>query len=312
MGPVATVLVKEGTLSRGDYVVAGLYHGRVRALINDLGEQVEAAGPSIPVEVLGLSGVPDAGDDFNVVKSEKVARELADHRQHKFREREISKTSKISLDDLFDRIQEGEVEQLNVIVKADVQGSVEAVAESLRKLSTDKVKVEIIHAAVGGIKEADVMLGSASNAIIIGFNVRPDTKAQGIAEQEGVDIRTYSIIYDLIEDVKKAMAGLLQPEIREVYLGRAEVLETFTISKLGTIAGCKVMDGKLNRNARVRLLRDDVVIFDGHLSSLKRFKDDVKEVAAGYECGVGIEKFNDIKPGDSIEAYTTEEVTATL
>ncbi|MBN2331913.1 MAG: translation initiation factor IF-2 [Deltaproteobacteria bacterium] len=311
-GPVATVLVKEGTLRAGDYIVAGLYSGRIRALIDDRGVPVDTAGPSIPVEILGLSGVPSAGDDFNVVKSEKIAKELADNRQHQFREREISKTSKISLEDLFEQIQEGEVEKLNVIVKADVQGSLEAVTDSLKKLSTDKVKVEPLHAAVGGIKEADVMLASASNAIIIGFNVRPDMKAQMLAEQEQVDLRMYSIIYDLIDNVKKAMEGLLQPEIKEIHLGRAEVKEVFSITKIGTIAGCRVTDGKISRNAGVRLLRDDVVVYEGKISSLKRFKDDVKEVLNGYECGIGIEKYNDLKVGDVIEAYTTEEVAATL
>ena len=311
-GPLATVLVKEGTVKQGDFVVAGLYSGRVRALIDDHGKPVESAGPSMPVEVLGLSGVPAAGDDFNVVKSEKMAKELSDHRQHKFREREISKTSKISLEDLFDQIQEGEVEKLNIIVKADVHGSAEAVAEALKKISTEKVKVDVIHQAVGGIKEADVMLASASKAIIIGFNVRPDIKAQNLAEEEHVDISMYSIIYDLIDDVKKAMVGLLQPEIKEIYLGRAEVKEVFAVSKVGTIAGCRVVDGKVSRNAGVRLLRDNVVIYEGKISSLKRFKDDVKEVLTGYECGIGIEKYNDVKIGDVIEAFTTEEVAATL
>ncbi|MCK4379305.1 MAG: translation initiation factor IF-2, partial [Deltaproteobacteria bacterium] len=276
-GPLATVLVREGTVKQGDFVVAGLYSGRVRALIDDHGKSVESAGPSMPVEVLGISGVPAAGDDFNVVKSEKMAKELSDHRQHQFREREISKTSKISLEDLFDQIQEGEVEKLNIIVKADVHGSAEAVAEALEKISTEKVKVDVIHLAVGGIKEADVMLASASKAIIIGFNVRPDIKAQNLAEEEHVDISMYSIIYDLIDDVKKAMVGLLQPEIKEIYLGRAEVKEVFAVSKVGTIAGCRVIDGKVSRNAGVRLLRDNVVIYEGKISSLKRFKDDVKE-----------------------------------
>lgn len=311
-GPLATVLVKEGTLKRGDFVVAGLYSGRVRALIDDQGKPVESAGPSKPVEILGLSGVPAAGDDFNVVKSEKMAKELSDYRQQQFREREISKTSKISLEDLFDQIEDGEVEKLNIIIKADVHGSAEAVAEALKKISTEKVKVDVIHMAVGGIKEADVMLASASNAIIIGFNVRPDIKAQNLAEEEHVDIRMYSIIYDLIDDVKKAMVGLLQPEIKEVYLGRAEVKEVFAVSKVGIIAGSRVVDGKVNRNAGVRLLRDNVVIYEGKISSLKRFKDDVKEVLTGYECGIGIEKYNDVKIGDVIEAFTTEEVTATL
>ncbi|MEA2108993.1 MAG: translation initiation factor IF-2 [Pseudomonadota bacterium] len=311
-GPLATVLVREGTVKPGDFVVAGLYNGRVRALIDDHGESVESAGPSMPVEILGLSGVPAAGDDFNVVKSEKRAKELSDYRQHQFREREISTTSKISLEDLFDQIQEGEVEKLNIIVKADVHGSAEAVTEALKKISTEKVKVDVIHLAVGGIKEADIMLASASRAIIIGFNVRPDIKAQNLAEEEHVDIKLYSIIYNLIDDVKKAMVGLLQPEIKEVYLGRAEVKEAFAVSKVGTIAGCRVIDGKVSRNAGVRLLRDNAVIYEGKISSLKRFKDDVKEVSTGFECGIGIEKYNDVKPGDVIEVFTTKEVAATL
>ncbi|MCK5915924.1 MAG: translation initiation factor IF-2, partial [Deltaproteobacteria bacterium] len=311
-GPIATVLVQEGTVKSGDFVVAGLYSGRARALLNDHGEQIESAGPSMPVEILGLSGAPSAGDDFNVVKSEKQAKELTSNRQHKAREKDISKTSKISLEDLFDQMEEGVVEQLNVIVKGDVQGSVEAVSESLKKQATAKVKVEIVHAAVGGVKEADVMLAAASQAIIVAFNVRPDLKAQHLAEQESVDIRLYSVIYDLLEDLKKAMEGLLAPDIREVYLGRAEVREAFNVSKVGTIAGCRVIDGKVKRNADIRLLRDDVVIVEGKISSLKRFKDDAKEVASGFECGIGIENYNDIKAGDVIEAFTLEEVAAKL
>ncbi|MCK5539870.1 MAG: translation initiation factor IF-2 [Deltaproteobacteria bacterium] len=311
-GPVATVLVQDGTVKPGDFIVAGLYSGRVRALLNDKGEQIESAGPSTPVAILGLSGVPSAGDDFNVVKSEKQAKELTSNRQHKAREREISKTSKISLEDLFEQMEEGEVEQLNVIVKGDVQGSVEAVSEALKKQATAKVKVEIVHAAVGGVKEADVMLAAASQAIIVGFNVRPDLKAQQLAEQEHVDIRLYSVIYDLLEDLRLAMEGLLAPEIREVYLGRAEVRQAFMVSKVGTIAGCRVVDGKLKRNSQVRLLRDDVVIVEGKISSLKRFKDDAKEVASGFECGIGIENYNDIKAGDVIEAFEIEEVAAKL
>ncbi|MCD6533705.1 MAG: translation initiation factor IF-2 [Deltaproteobacteria bacterium] len=311
-GPVATVLVQDGTVKPGDFIVAGLYSGRVRALLNDKGEQIESAGPSTPVAILGLSGVPSAGDDFNVVKSEKQAKELTSNRQHKAREQDISKTSKISLEDLFEQMEEGEVEQLNVIVKGDVQGSVEAVAEALRKQATAKVKVNIVHAAVGGVKEADVMLAAASQAIIVGFNVRPDLKAQQLAEQESVDIRLYSVIYSLLEDIRLAMEGLLAPEMREVYMGRAEVRQAFMVSKVGTIAGCRVVDGKIKRNAQIRLLRDDVVIVEGKISSLKRFKDDAKEVAAGFECGIGIENYNDVKAGDVIEAFEIEEIAAKL
>ncbi len=311
-GPVVTVLVQEGTVKAGDFVVAGLYSGRVRALLDDRGRQIESAGPSIPVEILGLSGVPAAGDDFNVVKSEKQAKELTANRQHKARERDISKTSKISLEDLFDKMEEGAVEQLNIIVKGDVQGSVEAVSESLKKQATAKVKVEVVHAAVGGVKEADVMLAAASQAIIVAFNVRPDLKAQHLAEQENVDVRLYTVIYDLLDDLKKAMEGLLAPDVREVYLGRAEVREVFNVSKVGTIAGCRVIDGKVKRNAEIRLLRDNVVIVEGKIASLKRFKDDAREVAAGFECGIGVENYNDVKVGDVIEAFTIEEVAATL
>ncbi len=311
-GPVVTVLVQEGTVKQGDFVVAGLHRGRVRALVDDRGRQIESAGPSTPVEILGLSGVPDAGDDFNVVKSEKQAKELTANRQLKAREREISKTSKISLEELFEKMEEGQVEKLNIIVKGDVQGSVEAVKEALCKQATDKVKVDIVHAAVGGVKEADVMLAAASQAIIVGFNVRPDLKAQHLAEQEKVDIRLYSVIYDLLEDIHKAMEGLLAPEIQEVYLGRAEVREVFVVSKVGTIAGCRVVDGKVKRNSRVRLLRDDVVVVESTIASLKRFKDDAREVASGFDCGIGIENYNDVKVGDVIEAFELEEVTATL
>ncbi|MCD6429654.1 MAG: translation initiation factor IF-2 [Deltaproteobacteria bacterium] len=311
-GPVATVLVQDGTVKQGDFIVAGLYSGRVRALLNDKGQQIESAGPSIPVEVLGLSGAPSAGDDFNVVKSEKQAKELTSNRQHKAREQDISKTSKISLEDLFEQMEEGEVEQLNVIIKGDVQGSVEAVSEALKKQATKKVKVDVVHAAVGGVKEADVMLAGASQAIIVAFNVRPDLKAQHLAEQENVDIRLYTVIYDLLEDLRMAMEGLLAPDMREVYMGRAEVRQAFMVSKVGTIAGCRVVDGKMQRNTQVRLLRDDVVIVEGKISSLKRFKADAKEVSAGFECGIGIENYNDIKPGDVIEAFVIEAVAAKL
>jgi translation initiation factor IF-2 len=311
-GPVATVLVQEGTLKLGDYCVVGIHSGRVRAMQNDRGEKVLEAGPAMPVEVIGLSGVPDAGDVFVAMKDEKQAKEIATLRQIKQREMELAKHSKLSLDDLYKKIQSGEVKDLNVIVKGDVQGSVEAVGESLRKLSTDAVRLNVIHSAVGAVTESDVNLATASNAIIIGFNVRPEVKAQGMAEKEGVDIRLYNVIYDAVEDVKKAMEGLLEPTFKEKYLGRAEVREVFSVPKIGNVAGSYIQDGKVVRNAQVRLLRDNVVIYTGKMSSLRRFKDDVKEVATGYECGIGLENYNDIKLGDIIEAFEMEKVAATL
>ncbi len=311
-GPVATVLVQEGTLKMGDYCVVGVQSGRVRAMQNDRGEKVLEAGPSMPVEVIGLSGVPDAGDVFVAMKDEKQAKEIATLRQIKQREVELAKHTKLSLEDLYKRIQSGEVKDLNVIVKGDVQGSVEAVGESLRKLSTDAVRLNVIHSAVGAVTETDVNLAAASNAIIIGFNVRPEVKAQNLAEKEGVDIRLYSIIYDAVEDVKKAMEGLLEPIFKEKYLGRAEIREVFSVPKVGNVAGCYVQDGKMVRNAQVRLLRDNVVIYTGKMSSLRRFKDDVKDVATGYECGIGLENYNDLKIGDIIEAFEMEKVAATL
>ncbi len=311
-GPVATVLVQEGTLKMGDYCVVGVQSGRVRAMQNDRGEKVLEAGPSMPVEVIGLSGVPDAGDVFVAMKDEKQAKEIATLRQIKQREVELAKHTKLSLEDLYKRIQSGEVKDLNVIVKGDVQGSVEAVGESLRKLSTDAVRLNVIHSAVGAVTETDVNLAAASNAIIIGFNVRPEVKAQNLAEKEGVDIRLYSIIYDAVEDVKKAMEGLLEPIFKEKYLGRAEIREVFSVPKVGNVAGCYVQDGKMVRNGQVRLLRDNVVIYTGKMSSLRRFKDDVKDVATGYECGIGLENYNDLKTGDIIEAFEMEKVAATL
>ena len=311
-GPVATVLVQEGTLKIGDYFVVGVHSGRVRAMQNDRAEKVIEAGPSIPVEVIGLPGVPDAGDVFVAMKDEKQAKEIATLRQIKQREVELAKHSKLSLDDLYKKIQSGEVKDLNVIVKGDVQGSVEAVGESLRKLSTDAVRLNVIHSAVGAVTESDVNLATASNAIIIGFSVRPEVKAQAMAEKEGVDIRLYNVIYDAVEDVKKAMEGLLAPTFKEKYLGRAEVREVFSVPKIGNIAGCYIQDGKVIRNAQVRLLRDNVVIYTGKMSSLRRFKDDVKEVATGYECGIGLENYNDIKLGDIIEAFEMEKVASTL
>lgn len=311
-GPVATVLVQSGTLSVGDNFVTGVHFGKVRGLNNDKGQKVKEAGPSIPVEVIGLSGVPEAGDDFIVLAEERLAKQMSIHRQEKLRDTELARMGKVTLDALFDRIQQGEVHELNIVLKADVHGSIEAITESLHKLSTDKVKLKVIHSGVGGITESDVLLASASNAIIIGFHVRPEIKATALAESEKIDIRTYSIIYDVVNDVRSAMEGMLSPVLKEVYLGRAEIRETYAISKIGVIAGCYVIDGKIIRNANVRVLRDNVIIFEGKLSSLKRFKDDVKEVLSGYECGMGVENFNDIKVGDVIEAYTHEEEAAKL
>ena len=311
-GPVATVLVQEGTLKNGDYCVVGIHSGRVRAMQNDRGEKVLEAGPSMPVELVGLSGVPDAGDVFVAMKDEKQAREIATLRQIKYREIELAKHTKLSLEDLYKKIQSGEVKDLNVIVKGDVHGSIEAVSESLRKLSTDAVRLNVLHSAVGAVTETDVNLAAASNAIIIGFNVRPEVKAQGLAEKEGVDIRLYSIIYDAVEDVKKAMEGLLAPTLKEKFLGRAEIREVFSVPKIGNVAGSYILDGKMLRNAQIRLLRDNVVVHEGKLSSLRRIKDDVREVASGYECGIGIENFNDIRIGDIIEAFEIEKIATKL
>ncbi|MEZ4599261.1 MAG: translation initiation factor IF-2 [Syntrophotaleaceae bacterium] len=311
-GPVATVLVQEGTLRTGDPVVTGIYHGRVRTMTNDRGILVEEAGPSSPVEVTGLSGTPEAGDTFHAVESEKAAKDVASHRQRKLREAELASSSKISLEQLYARLQEGEVKELKVILKADVQGSVEAVKDSLGKLSTEACRLVVIHGAVGGITESDVSLASASDAIILGFNVRPESKASAQAEAEGVDIRLYNIIYDAVADVRNAMEGLLAPTYREKHLGRVEVRETFHVSRVGTIAGCYVTEGKVIRGSQVRLVRDNIVVWEGKMSSLKRFKDDVREVASGYECGISLENFNDIKIGDIIEAFEMEAVKSTL
>ncbi|MFA4910455.1 MAG: translation initiation factor IF-2 [Desulfobacteria bacterium] len=311
-GPVATVLIKEGTLKVGDPFVVGVKFGKIRALINENGEKVTQVGPAMPIEIIGLSGVPEAGDSFVVVDDEKKTRQVALFRQQKKRESELVKTSKIALENLYDKIQEGYVKELNIIVKADVQGSIEALLKALNELSTDAVKLHVIHASVGDIGESDVMLASASNAITIGFNVKSDTKVQQIAEQEKVSIRFYSIIYNAISDMKKAMEGLLDPILEEKTLGRAEVRSTFNISRTGTIAGSFVLNGKIVKGEHARLLRDDVVIHDGKIYSLKRFKDDVKEVESGYECGIGIENFNDLKVDDIIESYTYEKVLATL
>jgi translation initiation factor IF-2 len=266
----------------------------------------------MPAEVIGFTGVPDAGDVFVVLGDEKQAKEIAMHRQQKLRETELAKSSKLSLEQLYEKIQKGEVKELNAIIKGDVQGSVEAIADALRKLSTDVIRLVVIHASVGAITETDINLASASNAIVLGFNVRPEVKAQALAEKEGVDIRLYNIIYDAVDDIKKAMEGLLEPTLREKQLGHAEIRETFSVPKHGMVAGCYVLDGKIVRNSSVRLLRDNVVIFEGKMASLRRFKDDVKEVLTGYECGISLENYNDIKLGDIIEAYEVEKVATTL
>jgi len=311
-GPVTTVLVQHGTLRVGDPIVAGLHYGRVRSMTDDRGHAVKEAGPSVPVEVTGLSGVPSAGDSFHALEDEKTAKDVVQHRQQKSREAELAKHSKISLDQLYARLQQGEVKELKIIIKADVQGSVEAVSDSLSKLSTDACRLLVTHSGVGGISETDISLAAASDAIVLGFNVRPAPKAASLAELEGVDIRLYSVIYDAVNDIKSAMEGLLEPTLVEEDLGRAEVRETFHVTKVGTVAGCYVVNGKILRNAKARLLRDDVVIWTGKLDSLKRFKEDAKEVATGYECGIGLENYNDVKPGDVIEAFQVKEVKTAL
>ena len=306
-GPVATVLVQNGTLRNGDIVIAGTAVGRVRAMTDHNGKNLKEAGPSVPVEIIGLADVPLAGDEFNAVEDERMARTLADQRKAKAKEETFKANARANLDDLFAQISEG-VKELNVIVKADVGGSAEAVKQSLEKISNEEVKVRVIHAAAGGIREGDVMLASASNAIIVGFNVRPDKAAIDSAERNGVDIRTYRVIYDCINEITDAMKGMLAPEFKENLLGHAEVRQTIHVPNVGTIAGSYVQDGKVLRSAMIRVVRDGVVIFEDKISSLKRFKDDVKEVAQGYECGIGLDRFNDIKVGDVLEAYIMEEV----
>ncbi|WP_277999021.1 translation initiation factor IF-2 [Moorella sulfitireducens (nom. illeg.)] len=311
-GPVATMLVQKGTLKVGDNLVAGSVYGRVRALFDDKGERVKSAEPSMPVEVLGLAELPQAGDIFQVVEDEKLARQVASLRHEEKRQEEFKAANKTSLDDLFKQMEAGEVKELNLVIKGDVQGSVEALRAALEQLSTAEVKVSIIHGGVGAITESDVMLAAASRAIIIGFNVRPDANARKAAEEAGIEIRLYRVIYEAIDEVKAAMSGLLEPEKREVVLGRAEVRATFKVPKVGTVAGCLVTEGKIQNRALARVIRDGVVAFEGRIESLKRFKDDVREVAQGYECGIGLEKYNDIKVGDIIEAYIIEEVKREL
>ena len=306
-GPIATVLVQNGTLHVGDTVVAGTTVGRVRAMMNDKGERVEQAGPSVPVEITGLNDVPTGGDTLNAVSDERLARELVEQRIAERKEEVFNSQTKVTLDNLFDQMKQGDMKELKIIVKADVQGSVEAVRQSLEKLSNDEVRVHVIHGGVGAINESDVMLADASNAIIVGFNVRPDPVAEDNAKRDGVDMRLYRIIYDCIEEIESAMKGMLAPKFREVSLGRAEVREVYHISSVGTIAGAHVQNGKITRSAQIRVVRDGIVIAEDKIASLRRFKDDVKEVADGYDCGIGLEKFNDIKEGDILEAFIMEE-----
>jgi translation initiation factor IF-2 len=306
-GPIATLLVQNGTLHTGDIIVAGTAVGRVRVMTNENGRELTEAGPSIPVEITGLQEAPQAGDTFDAVSDERLARELVEQRKDAAKEEQWGAMQKVTLDNLFSSIQEGELKDLNIIVKADVQGSVEAVRQSLEKLSNDEVRVKVIHGAVGGIVESDVMLANASNAIIVGFAVRPDPSATAMAERDNVDIRCYRIIYDCIEEIESAIKGMLAPKFRDVDIGRAEVRNVFKISSAGTIAGSYVLDGKIVRNAKIRVVRDGIIIAEDEMSSLRRFKDDVKEVASGYECGIGLTKFNDIKEGDIFEAFITEE-----
>jgi translation initiation factor IF-2 len=311
-GAIATVLVKEGTLRVGDLVVAGEAYGKLRAMLGDKGQNISEAPPSTPVELLGLDGVPEAGEIFNVVTDEKSAKALVEHRREQRKRKEAGSTTRVSLENILDKIKEGAVKEVRIVLKADVQGSVEAISNALRNLSTPTVGVNVIAAAVGGITESDVTLAKASAAIVIGFNVRPAGKSRALADQEGVEIKLYQIIYDAIDDVKKAMLGMLSPVTKEKVLGRAEVRQVFHITKAGTVAGCTVVEGKVTRRSHVRLIRDSVVVHTGRLSSLRRFKDDASEVTHGYECGIGLENYGDVKEGDVIEAFEVESIAAVL
>ncbi|KGQ53073.1 translation initiation factor IF-2 [Gallibacterium anatis str. Avicor] len=311
-GPVATVLVQSGTLNRGDIVLCGLEYGRVRAMRNEIGKEVKSAGPSIPVEILGLSGVPSAGDEMTVVRDEKKAREVALYRQGKFREVKLARQQKAKLENMFNSMTEGDVSELNIIVKADVQGSVEAICQALLELSTDEVKVKIVGSGVGGITETDATLAAASNAIIVGFNVRADASARKVVEAENLDLRYYSVIYDLINEIKAALSGMLQPEFKQEIIGLAEVRDVFRSPKFGAIAGCMVIEGVVKRHNPIRVLRDNVVIYEGELESLRRFKDDVTEVRNGMECGIGVKNYNDVRVGDQIEVFETVEVKRSI
>ena len=306
-GPIATVLVQNGTLHSGDVIVAGQSVGRVRAMTDENGRKLTEAGPSVPVEIMGLDEVPASGDIVNAVTDERLARELVEQRKTAAKEEQFAQYQKVTLDNLFDQMQQGEMKELKLIVKADVQGSVEAVRQSLEKLSNDEVRVRVIHGAVGAVTENDVMLASASNAIIVGFNVRPDPLAEAAAERDNVDMRMYRIIYDCIEEIGDAMKGMLAPKTREVLHGRAEVRQVYKITGVGTIAGCYILDGKVYRNDLLRIVREGIIVGDDKMISLRRFKDDVKEVAQGYECGIGLERFTDIREGDIYETYVIEE-----
>ncbi|MGI6698027.1 MAG: translation initiation factor IF-2 [Clostridia bacterium] len=307
-GPVATVLVQKGTLRVGDSIVVGATYGKVRAMTDDNGKRISKAGPSTPIEVIGLSEVPDAGDILVVTEDDKTARHIAQERKERIRTSILKSSQRVTLEDLFSQIKEGKVKDLNIIIKADVHGSVEAVKQSIEKLSSDEVRIKPIHSGVGAITETDVMLAAASNAIVIGFNVRPDSNAVQMANNENVDIRTYRIIYDAINDIEAAIKGMLEPKFKEVVIGKAEVRATFKVSSIGTIAGCYVQEGKIQRNGGIRVVRDGIVVFEGKIDSLKRFKDDVREVLQGYECGLTIEGFNDIKEGDELECFVSQEV----
>jgi translation initiation factor IF-2 len=311
-GPMATVLIQEGTLRTGDVLVAGRTFGKVRAMLDDRGQTVEEAGPSTPVEILGLDGVPDAGDQVNAAEDDKVAKQVVEHRRQQFRKRELASNSRISLEGMMERQSVNAVKELKIVLKADVQGSAEALKAALVKQSTEKVKVVVISAGVGGITESDVNLAKAGGAIIVGFHVRPAGKSSKLAEQEGVEIRLYDIIYDALDEVKAAMAGLLAPIKREVAMGKLQVRETFSIPKMGMVAGCMVTEGKINRKAHLRIIRDAIQVYEGKIGSLRRFKDDVSEVQNGYECGVMVQGWNEIKTGDIIEAYEVVEEAAQL
>jgi translation initiation factor IF-2 len=307
-GPVATVLVRNGILKVGDYFICGSVFGRVRAMFDDLGEQTREVGPSMPAEVIGLESLPEVGDMFQVVTDTAKAKQIVIYREGKAREVAMSKTNRITLDQLHDQLKEGETKELNIILKTDVGGTAEVLTDTLQKLSNDKVKIRVLHSGVGAITETDVLLASASNAVIVGFNVRPERNAQATADHEKVDIRLHTIIYELVDEMKRAMTGLLEPVFKEVYKGRAQVREVFRISKVGAVAGCMVDDGVIPRNSEIRLLRDNVVVHTGKILALKRFKNDASEVKSGFECGISIANFNDIKQGDVIEAFLTERV----
>lgn len=311
-GSVATILVQRGTLNVGDIFVSGKTWGRVRAMIDHYGKRMKDAVPATPVEVLGLQGTPEAGDDFVVVKTEAKAREVAEYRQRKEREAKAVKSAGVTMEQMFARIKAGEAKEFPVVVKGDVQGSVEAINGALEKLANDEVKVKVLHSAVGAINKSDITLAKASNAAVVGFNVRANPQARDMSRRDGVEIRYYSIIYDLIDDVKKALEGMLTPELKEKFIGYAEIREVFNITKVGRVAGCMVTEGIVKRGSKVRLLRDNVVIHEGDLGQLKRFKDDVREVREGYECGMSFENYNDIQPNDVIECFEIEEIAVTL